>query len=124
MDPSSFDKILSDREIEILALLAVPYSDGEVGAVLGISPGTAEKHRFNMLRKLGLATTTELVRFARKRGIVRSLAPTHNEIPARWSAATAVPLIVNRLSSDGLAAAIVPGCQSGPYEKAVSGSLI
>lgn len=73
MDPASFDKILSDREIEILMLIAVPYTDSEIAAELDISPGTVEKHRFNILRKTGLITTTGLVRFARQRGIVRTL---------------------------------------------------
>ena len=104
MNPLSFDKILSDREIEILALIAAPYNDSEVAVELGISQGTAEKHRFNMLRKLGLATTTELVRFARTRGIVRPLSQNYNVTPARWNSATSVPAIVNRLPQDRLAA--------------------
>lgn len=68
-DSTSFDKILSDRELSVLALIAVPFSDREIGAELGISPETVEKHRFNILRKLELKTTAELVRFARTHGI-------------------------------------------------------
>jgi DNA-binding NarL/FixJ family response regulator len=69
-DSMSFDKILSDREMEVLSLIAMPLNDREIAAALGISPQTAEKHRFNLLRKLSLANTTELSRFARDRGIV------------------------------------------------------
>lgn len=70
-DSMSFDKILSDREMEVLALIATPLNDRQVAAALGISPQTAEKHRFNLLRKLTLANTTELTRFARARGITQ-----------------------------------------------------
>jgi DNA-binding NarL/FixJ family response regulator len=69
-NPVSFDKILSDREIEVLAMIATPLSDAEIAQALEISKGTAEKHRFNLLRKLDLATTIELIRYARTHGIV------------------------------------------------------
>ena len=97
INPVSFDKILSDREIEILALIALPLSDGEIATDLGISQGTAEKHRFNILRKLGLSTTTELMRFARKRGIVCSQPYNGNQPPARWNTTGLTPADLNRL---------------------------
>jgi DNA-binding NarL/FixJ family response regulator len=74
-DSMSFDKILSDRELEVLSLIATPFNDREIAVTLGISPQTAEKHRFNLLRKLSLPTTTELTRFARARGIIKQPAP-------------------------------------------------
>jgi DNA-binding NarL/FixJ family response regulator len=74
-DSMSFDKILSDRELEVLSLIAAPFNDREIAAALGISPQTAEKHRFNLLRKLSLPTTTELTRFARARGIIKQPSP-------------------------------------------------
>lgn len=67
-DPQSFDKVLSDRERVVLALLGEPMHDAEVAARLGIAQETVEKHRFNILRKLDLATTTELIRYAREHG--------------------------------------------------------
>lgn len=67
-DPLSFDKVLTDRERAVLALLGEPMHDAEVAERLGIAPETVEKHRFNILRKLNLATTTELVRYAREHG--------------------------------------------------------
>jgi DNA-binding NarL/FixJ family response regulator len=67
-DPNSFDKLLTDRERAILVLLGEPLSDQEVAERLAISQETVEKHRFNILRKLDLATTTELVRYAREHG--------------------------------------------------------
>lgn len=63
MNPMSFDKILSDREMEVLSLIAAPFSDQEIADELGISQLPAEKHRFNMMRKLGLTSTMELTRF-------------------------------------------------------------
>jgi DNA-binding NarL/FixJ family response regulator len=76
-DPNSFDKVLSDRERAVLALLGEPMSDAEVAERLEIAPETVEKHRFNMLRKLELATTTELIRYARDHGF--TLAVRRNE---------------------------------------------
>jgi DNA-binding NarL/FixJ family response regulator len=67
-DPNSFDKLLTDRERAILSLLGEPLSDRDVATRLEISEETVEKHRFNILRKLDLATTTELVRYARDHG--------------------------------------------------------
>lgn len=67
-NPQSFDKLLTDRERAILSLIGEPQSDREIAARLGISAETVEKHRFNLLGKLGLQSTTELARYAREHG--------------------------------------------------------
>jgi DNA-binding NarL/FixJ family response regulator len=67
-DPRSFDKLLTERERDVLARVGLPLSDAEISAELDIAVETVEKHRFNILRKLGLQTTTELVRYARDHG--------------------------------------------------------
>jgi DNA-binding NarL/FixJ family response regulator len=67
-DPRSFDKILTQRERDVLALVGLPLSDAEISAELEIAIETVEKHRFNILRKLELQSTTELVRYAREHG--------------------------------------------------------
>ena len=67
-NPQSFDKLLTDRERAILALIGEPLGDREIAARLGIASGTVEKHRFNLLAKLGLQTSTELARYAREHG--------------------------------------------------------
>jgi two-component system response regulator NreC len=67
-NPQSFDKLLTDRERAVLALIGEPQSDREIAVRLGISAETVEKHRFNLLGKLGLQTTTELARYAREHG--------------------------------------------------------
>jgi two-component system response regulator NreC len=71
-DPQSFDKLLTDRERAVLALVGQPLTDAEISRELEISEETVEKHRFNILRKLGLSTTTELVRYARDHGFTLS----------------------------------------------------
>jgi DNA-binding NarL/FixJ family response regulator len=60
---ASFDP-LSAREREIVQLLAEGKSNKEVAAVLGISVKTAETHRANIMRKLDLHSTTDLVHYA------------------------------------------------------------
>ena len=67
-DPQSFDKLLTPRERDVLALVGAPLSDTEISRQLEIAEETVEKHRFNILKKLGLNTTTELVRYARDHG--------------------------------------------------------
>ena len=71
-DSQSFDKLLTDRERAVLALIGEPLSDREIAVRLGISNETVEKHRFNLLGKLGLKTTAELARYARDRGFTLS----------------------------------------------------
>lgn len=67
-DPWAFDKVLSDREQTVLALIGDWLTDREIAARLGLEPCTAEKHRFNIQRKLDLRTKTELVRYASRQG--------------------------------------------------------
>jgi DNA-binding NarL/FixJ family response regulator len=63
-------ELLTAREREVLQLAAQGMSYGEIGERLSISPRTAETHRANLLRKLGLQTQTDLVRFAVGRGLL------------------------------------------------------
>ena len=63
--------LLTSREREVLQLAAQGLGNSEVGDRLSISPRTAETHRANMLRKLGLQTQTDLVRFAVSRGLIQ-----------------------------------------------------
>ena len=71
-DPHSFDKLLTDRERDILALLGAPLPDAQIAKRLGISAETVEKHRFNILRKLELGSLADLVRYAREHGFTLS----------------------------------------------------
>ena len=63
---------LTPREREIVQLLAEGKSNKEVGATLGISVKTAETHRANIMRKLGLHSVSELVRYAVRNGFIEA----------------------------------------------------
>lgn len=62
---------LTHREREVLHLAAEGLNRTQIGTRLKISPRTAESHRANLMRKLGLRTQSELVRYALRRGIIR-----------------------------------------------------
>ena len=61
---------LTNREREVLHMVAEGCSNTKVAARLSISPRTAETHRANMMRKLDLHTQTDLIRYALRRGII------------------------------------------------------
>jgi len=61
---------LTPRQREILQLLAEGRSAKEVGAALGVSARTVEFHKYQMMERLDLHTSAELVHFAIKHGIV------------------------------------------------------
>jgi two-component system, NarL family, response regulator NreC len=61
---------LTGREREVLQLVAEGLSSPEVAERLSLSPRTAEAHRANLMRKLGLHNQTELIRFAIRRGVI------------------------------------------------------
>jgi len=61
---------LSDREREVLRLLALGHTNQEIAKVLFISVRTAETHRAHILQKLGLSSRAELVRYALDEGLL------------------------------------------------------
>jgi two-component system response regulator NreC len=61
---------LSDREREILRLLALGHTNQEIAKMLYISVRTAEAHRAHIMRKLSLSTRAELVRYALREGLL------------------------------------------------------
>ena len=65
----SYD-ILSDREKEVLQLLAEGKSNKEAAAVLNLSLSTVETHRLKLMQKLGLHNTAEIVLYAVRKGII------------------------------------------------------
>ena len=67
--PDRYD-LLTGREREVLQLAAQGLTNAEIGSRLAISRRTAETHRANLQRKLGLQGQTDLVRFALERGLV------------------------------------------------------
>ncbi|WP_285905830.1 response regulator [Pseudodesulfovibrio pelocollis] len=61
---------LTAREQEVLRLLAEGLSAKEVAAQLFVSPKTVENHRTNLMKKLGLHSTVELIRYAARLGLI------------------------------------------------------
>jgi two-component system, NarL family, response regulator NreC len=61
---------LSEREREVLRLLALGHTNQEIAQKLYISVRTAESHRAHIMRKLRLATRAELVRYALAHGLL------------------------------------------------------
>jgi two-component system response regulator NreC len=61
---------LSDREREVLRLLALGHTNQEIAKMLYISVRTAETHRAHIMQKLGLSTRAELVRYALSHGLL------------------------------------------------------
>ncbi len=64
-------ELLTEREREVLQLLAEGKSNKEAAAVLKLSPYTVETHRTNLMHKLGLHNTAEIVLYAVRKGIIR-----------------------------------------------------
>jgi DNA-binding NarL/FixJ family response regulator len=64
------DTLLTDREIEILRLIAEEYSNPEIAEKLFISVRTVDTHRRNILDKLGAKNTAGLVKYAIQKGLL------------------------------------------------------
>ena len=62
--------LLTPREEEILKLIAEGYSGKEIADMLVLSPKTVERHRANLLEKLGMRDRVELTRFAIRTGLI------------------------------------------------------
>jgi two-component system response regulator NreC len=62
--------LLTDREKEVLQLLAEGRSNKEVATVLDLSLSTVETHRANLMQKLNLHNTAEVVLYAVRKGII------------------------------------------------------
>jgi two-component system response regulator NreC len=61
---------LSDRERDVLRLLALGHTNQEIAGMLYISVRTAETHRAHIMQKLRLTTRAELVRYALAQGLL------------------------------------------------------
>jgi two-component system, NarL family, response regulator NreC len=61
---------LSDRELEVLRLIALGHTNNEIAEQLYLSVRTVESHRAHIQQKLGLSTRSELVRYAIERGLI------------------------------------------------------
>jgi len=62
--------LLTDREREVLQLVAEGHTNKEVASLLNISVTTVETHRTHVLQKLGLHSVPELILYAVRKGII------------------------------------------------------
>jgi two-component system response regulator NreC len=65
---------LSEREREVLRLLALGHTNQEIASMLYISVRTAETHRAHIMQKLRLTSRAELVRYALDSGLIETSA--------------------------------------------------
>jgi len=63
-------ELLTEREREVLQLLAEGKSNKEAATILDLSPYTIETHRQNLMQKLGLHNTAEIVLYAVRKAII------------------------------------------------------
>jgi DNA-binding NarL/FixJ family response regulator len=69
-DGAPFD-VLTPRELQVLKLIAEAHTSKEIAAELVISVKTVERHRQNILDKLGMSDRVELTRYAIRRGLIQ-----------------------------------------------------
>jgi two-component system response regulator NreC len=66
------DALLSEREVEILTLVAHGHTNSEIGAQLFLSPKTVDTYRRRVMQKLSLDTRADLVDYALKHHLLKS----------------------------------------------------
>ena len=69
-DDQQFE-ILTPRELQVLKLIAEAYTSKEIARELVISVKTVERHRQNILDKLGMSDRVEVTRYAIRRGLIQ-----------------------------------------------------
>jgi DNA-binding NarL/FixJ family response regulator len=69
-DEEQFD-VLTPRELQVLKLIAEAYTSKQIAQELFISVKTVERHRQNILDKLGMSDRVELTRYAIRRGLIQ-----------------------------------------------------
>jgi DNA-binding CsgD family transcriptional regulator len=70
-EPKTPYEQLTIREREILRLLAEGHSAKEVSQLLNIQPKTVDAHRANLMKKLGLHSRSDLIKYAIRRKIIK-----------------------------------------------------
>jgi two-component system response regulator NreC len=63
---------LTEREVEVLRLIALGYTNAEIGKQLYLSVRTVESHRAHIQQKVRLTTRAELVRYALDHGLIET----------------------------------------------------
>jgi two-component system response regulator NreC len=65
-------EVLTGRELSVLRLVALGYTNGEIAEELFLSVRTVETHRAHIQQKLGLRSRSDLVRYALKHGLIET----------------------------------------------------
>jgi len=71
-NPDAYYKVLSDRELQVLRLIARGHDHVTAGELLGISEFTVRRHKHNVMKRLNISDEASLVRFAFEKGVVKS----------------------------------------------------
>lgn len=74
-NPEAFPKLLSARQEQVLICIAHELEDEEIAKCLGMSVATAQRHRNDIMRKLGLHKTTRLIRYCAQAGFDEASLP-------------------------------------------------
>lgn len=61
---------LTKREIDVLKLVAQGYKNREIAKQLGVAVKTVENHRVNIMNKLALRNTVQMIRYALEKGFI------------------------------------------------------
>ena len=69
-DPLAFSKILTEREQELLRYFGAGASNERIAESLNLRPVSVQNHKARIMRKLGLHSTVELIRYAMQKGFV------------------------------------------------------
>jgi DNA-binding NarL/FixJ family response regulator len=74
-DPFAFEKMLTDQQILVLAMVADLVDDESIGSNLAIAARTVEAHRTAIMHKLGVHSRTDLIRVAQAHGFTSGHSP-------------------------------------------------
>lgn len=69
-DPMAFSKLLTEREQELLRYFGAGASNEKIAENLNLRPVSVQNHKARIMRKLGLHTTVDLIRYAMQKGFV------------------------------------------------------
>lgn len=70
-DAEAYYKVLSDRELQVLRLIAQGHSNASAGQELSISEYTVRRHKHNAMKRLNISDEASLVRFAFEKGVIK-----------------------------------------------------
>ncbi len=76
-DPVGLPDNLSEREVEVLRMVAFGYTNTEIAQKLFLSVRTVESHRAHVQQKVGRTTRADLVAYAREHGLLQSDTDHH-----------------------------------------------